>query len=139
MNAPFMKGLCRMKKFKNKSSSKIFLFNLEFWEHFWKKNIWGGLQRNICYFTRCRRFDVEFLKQFQMQFLLSLNNLQIDYGDTSVNPSYRHKIYNLEIVCSITMLWLGKHIFPGILNTLEHPLVANMTSPVRTILLLPVS
>ena len=111
----------------------------DFENTFEKKNIWGGLQRYICYFTRCRRFDVEFLKQLQMQYLLSLNNLQMDYADTSVNPSYRHKIYNLEIVCSITMLWMGKHIFPGILNILEHPLVANMTSSVRTILLLPVS
>ena len=59
-----------------------------------------------------------------------LNGLQIDNGDTLVDPSYRHKICNLEIVCSVTMLWLGKHIFNGILNTLEHPLMA--LSTVRT-------
>ena len=64
-----------------------------------------------------------------------MNNLQIDNWDTLVDPYYRHKICNLKIVCSITMLWLWKHIFPDILNTLEHPLVA--LSTVRTILLLP--
>ena len=65
-----------------------------------------------------------------------MNNLQIDNGDTLVDPSYRRKICNPEIVCSIMMLSLEKHIFPDILNTLEHPLVA--LSTVRTILLLPV-
>ena len=44
------KGCVVWKKLKNKSSSKVFLFNLGFREHrFLKKNIWGGLQRNICY------------------------------------------------------------------------------------------
>ena len=85
--------------------------------------------------TKCRHFDVEFPKQFQMRKILSLNNLQIDNADTLVDSSYRCKIYNLEIVCSIAMLWLGKHIFPDKLSTLEHPLVA--LSTVRTILLFP--
>ena len=44
-------GCIVWKKLKCKSSSKVFLFNVGFRKHpFLKKNIWGGLQRNICYF-----------------------------------------------------------------------------------------
>ena len=39
-----------------------------------------------------------------------MNNLQIGNGDTLADPSYQHKICNLEIVCSIAMLLLWKHI-----------------------------
>ena len=43
-------GCIVWKKLNYKSSSKVFLFNVGFREHpFLKKNIWGGLQRKICY------------------------------------------------------------------------------------------